>query len=65
MFDLSVLHAFDLSDLVHEAKWLDGMLLYRHLEVEPEYDLARANKRSFSLKPAVETFLPELRGTRL
>jgi hypothetical protein len=62
LFDLSVFQAYGFTDLVQELKWLDGMLLYRHLEVEPEYDLSRENKRSFGLKPAVATFLPEYAG---
>ena len=62
LFDLSVLQAYDLDDLVQECKWLDGMLLYRHLEVEPEYEMDRSKKRSFGLKPAVEVYMPEHAG---
>ena len=62
VFDLSVFCAYGFEDLIQEAAWLDGMLLYRHLEVEPEYEMNRASKRSFGLKPAVETFMPEHAG---
>ena len=62
IFDLSIFQAYGFEELVQEIKWLDGMLLYRHLEVEPEYEMNKANKRSFGLKAAVATFLPEHAG---
>jgi DNA polymerase I-like protein with 3'-5' exonuclease and polymerase domains len=61
-FDIMWFLAYDLEDLVMELQWLDGMLLYRHLEVEPEYNTEREKKRAFGLKPAVETFMPQHAG---
>jgi DNA polymerase I-like protein with 3'-5' exonuclease and polymerase domains len=62
VFDLSVLAAYGFEDEIMGLRWLDGMLIYRHLEVEPEYEMTRANKRSFGLKPAVATFIPDQAG---
>jgi hypothetical protein len=62
VFDISWFLAYDLEELVMELQWLDGMLLYRHLEVEPEYNTDREKKRGFGLKPAVEVFLPQHAG---
>ena len=64
-FDIAWLIAYGLEDLVMKVKWLDGMLLWRHLEIEPEYEfqLARHKKKSYALKPgAVETFIPQFAG---
>ena len=59
VFDISWLLAHGLRDLVYQCKWLDGMLLWRHLEIEPEYDITdRFKKRPYTLKEAVRTFLP-------
>lgn len=61
-FDISWLFALGLGDLVMQLKWLDGMLLYRHLEIEPEYDITRPNKRSYGLKAAVAQYIPAMAG---
>jgi DNA polymerase I-like protein with 3'-5' exonuclease and polymerase domains len=62
-FDISILIAYGLGDLVHKVKWLDGMRLWRHLFMEPEYELDRSKKRSYRLKPdAVGEFLPSMAG---
>jgi DNA polymerase I-like protein with 3'-5' exonuclease and polymerase domains len=61
-FDLSVFIAYGFEDEVKLIRWIDGMLIYRHLEVEPEYDMARENKRAFGLKAAVGVFLPQHAG---
>lgn len=58
VFDIAWCVAYGCGDLVHKVKWLDGMLMWRHLEVEPEYEMDRARKKSFSLKTAVPEFLP-------
>jgi DNA polymerase I-like protein with 3'-5' exonuclease and polymerase domains len=56
-FDISVILAYGISPkLVREIKWGDGMLLWRHLEIEPEYD--DAPRRSYGLKAYVKQFLP-------
>ena len=60
-FDVGMLIAHGLKDLCMKVKWLDGMLLWRHLEVEPEYEFqtARHKRRSYALKPAgMEYWLP-------
>lgn len=62
VFDISVLLAYGLEELVFKCKWLDAMLLWRHLEVEPEYDAAPRSKKSFGLKTAVAKFLPDEAG---
>jgi len=46
-----------------QVKWLDGMLLLRHLEVEPEYDVTSRNKKkSYGLKATVARYLPQHAG---
>jgi len=63
VFDISWLLAYGLRELVYECKWLDGMLLWRHLEIEPEYDVTdRFKKRPYTLKEAVRKFLPAYAG---
>ncbi len=53
-FDISMLMALgdDIADLCMRAKWLDGMLMWRHYDIEPEYEFQTAKhlKRSYSLK---------------
>lgn len=62
-FDIAWLCAYGLYDLVMQVKWLDGMLLWRHLEIEPEYEVtARSKKRSYGLKTAVATYFPQHAG---
>ncbi len=58
-FDLSWAFAMGLGDLAMRCKYADGMLLWRHLTIEPEYD---GVKKSYSLKAAVREFLPEHAG---
>ncbi len=57
-FDISILLAYGLDALVYQIKWIDAMLLWRHLFIEPEYDLNRSNKKSYGLKTAVAEFIP-------
>lgn len=59
VFDISWLLAYGLEDLVFKVKWLDGMLLWRHADIEPEYETDRPNKRSYGLKPCVKLLLPQ------
>lgn len=66
-FDISWLMAFgpDMEDLCLRASWLDGMLLWRHLDIEPEYEFqtARHKRKSYALKPgAVQQFIPTFAG---
>jgi DNA polymerase I-like protein with 3'-5' exonuclease and polymerase domains len=62
VFDISWLLAYGLEDWVFACKWLDGLLLWKHAAVEPEYDMDRAHKKSYGLKTCVEEFLPEWAG---
>ena len=64
-FDIAWLFAMGLGDLALKVKWLDGMLLWRHLEIEPEYEhqTNRANKKKYRLKPeGMERFIPIAAG---
>src|SRR6056297_1268407 len=61
-FDVQWLLAYDLHDLVFQLRWLDGMLLWRHWFIEPEYEMARPKKKSYGLKTAVEEILPKFAG---
>jgi len=64
-FDVSYLMALgdDVADLCMQISWLDGMLMWRHYDIEPEYEFQTAKhlKRSYALKPAaMETWLPHV-----
>jgi DNA polymerase I-like protein with 3'-5' exonuclease and polymerase domains len=59
VFDIAVLLSYDLDDLVFQLDWLDGMLLWRHAFIEPEYETERHKKRSYGLKPAVAELFPQ------
>lgn len=61
-FDIMWFIAYGCGDLVFKAKWLDGMRLWRHYWIEPEYELARAKKKSYGLKACVNEYLPHLAG---
>lgn len=76
-FDISVLMALgpDVEALCFKVKWLDGMLMWRHLDIEPEYEFQTAKhlKKSYSLKGrtdpsrgfvpgAVQEFIPSFAG---
>ena len=62
VFDIQWLIAYGLGDLVFQIKWLDGMLLWKHLTVEPEYELAKHKKKSYGLKACVAEVLPQFAG---
>src|SRR5574343_298504 len=62
VFDIQWLIAYGLYDLVMKARWLDGMLLWRHFFIEPEYDMDRGQKRSYGLKNCVAEVLPKFAG---
>lgn len=61
-FDVAWLIAYGLEPEVMQVKWLDGMLLYRHWDIEPEYDTVRHKKKSYGLKPTVAEQWPHLAG---
>lgn len=62
VFDISWLLAYGLEKEVFACKWLDGMLLWRHYFLEPEYDKDRSKKRSYGLKGCVAEVLPQFAG---
>ncbi len=53
-YDVSVMMALgkDIEDLCFKVKWLDGMLVEKHYDVEPEYEFQTRKhlKKSYSLK---------------
>lgn len=57
-FDAAWTCAMGLEDLVLKVKWLDGMLLWKHLTVTPEYGMAKGKRKSYGLKAAVAEFYP-------
>ena len=64
LFDVSILIAHGLRDLVFQVKWLDAMLLWKHLEIDPEYDVDKPKKKSYRLKPdGVARFIPQFADT--
>jgi DNA polymerase I-like protein with 3'-5' exonuclease and polymerase domains len=64
IYDISILIAYGLRDLVFEVRWLDGLLLWKHLEIDPEYDIDKPRKKSYALKPdAVNRFIPGFADT--
>lgn len=62
VFDIQWLLALGFKDEVFQIRWLDGMLIWRHLDIEPEYDTTGRNKKSYSLKIAVPEFIPSEAG---
>lgn len=62
VFDISWLLAYGLDDLVMQVKWLDGMLLWRHYFIEPEYEEKGPNRKSYGLKACVAEVLPQFAG---
>lgn len=62
-FDCSLLIAQGLQDLAFQIKWLDSMLLWRHLVVEPEGDDIPQHKRKrYRLEDAMQEFFPDEAG---
>lgn len=61
-FDVSILIALGLERLVRQLRYVDGLLLWRHFFVEPEYDTDRNKKRSYGLKEFVRENLPKFAG---
>jgi len=57
-FDIGMLMAFgqDMEDLCMKVRWLDGMLVERHYDIEPEYEFqtAKHKKKSYALKGTPE-----------
>lgn len=62
LFDISVLIGYGFEDMVLRCKFLDAMLLWKHLYIVPEYGTAREKKFSYGLKQAVAQYLPRHAG---
>lgn len=62
VFDIQWLIAYGFYDLVMKCDWIDGMLLWKHYFIEPEYDMNRGSKKSYSLKACVAEHLPNHAG---
>jgi hypothetical protein len=62
VFDIQWLLALGLNSHVEKCRFVDGMLAWRHLEIEPEYEMTRPSKKSYSLKTAVREHLPQYAG---
>jgi len=63
VFEIAWMMAYGLEDWCFKVKWIDGMLLWKHYFIEPEYELqSRAQKKSYGLKPCVEEFVPWMAG---
>ena len=58
-FDIQWLYALGLKNHAEQCRFIDGMLMWRHLEIEPEYETTRPSKKSYSLKTAVREHLPQ------
>ena len=61
-FDAAMLIGYGFEKLVMQARFLDGMLLWRHVEIEPEYEMAAPKKKSYGLKTFVTEYLPNHAG---
>jgi len=59
-YDAAVMIAYGFEEEVFRTKWLDGMLLWRHWFIEPEYDKDRGKKKPYGLKDCFAELLPEL-----
>lgn len=62
VFDVQWLLAYGFEKEVMRVSWLDGMLLWRHWFIEPEYEMERHRKKSYGLKMAVAEELPQFAG---
>lgn len=62
LFEIAWLSRYVDHALLAKVRWLDGMLLWRHLDNIPDYDVQASKRRSFGLKAAVKQFLPEYAG---
>lgn len=58
VYDLSIMIALGFEKWAHQIRCFDGMLAWRHLEIEPEYEMTGPSKKSYSLKNAVREFIP-------
>lgn len=60
VFDIMVLIGMGLKELVFQCQWLDGMLIWKHATVEPEYGITTSGKRKlYGLKACVAELYPQ------
>lgn len=62
LFDISILIGYGFQDMVFQCKFLDAMLLWKHVHTFPEYDTARDKKFHYGLKAAVAQYIPAHAG---
>jgi DNA polymerase I-like protein with 3'-5' exonuclease and polymerase domains len=62
LFDISILIGYGFQDMVFQCKFLDAMLLWKHVHTFPEYDTARDKKFHYGLKAAVAQYIPTHAG---
>ena len=67
VFDIAWLMAYAEKDstvlkLLDQVRFLDAMLLWRHLDIEPEYAGSGKKRQYYSLKAAVPVFFPQYAG---
>ena len=62
VYDIAVMLGYGFEELVMQCRFMDGMLIWRHLDIEPEWDETGRTKRHYGLKLAVDTFLPQYSG---
>jgi len=58
-FDIAWFIAWGLRDEVYAIRWLDTLLMWRHLCVRPDFAVPDGTEQNFSLKNAVRQYLPE------
>lgn len=61
-FDVSILIALGLEDLVGKIMFVDGVLLWRHFFIEPESEVDRSKKKSYGLKAFIAETFPDKKG---
>lgn len=61
-FDVAWLYALDLGDLADRARWLDGMLLWKHCVQTPTFYTGDGARFTFGLKEAVAETWPDHAG---
>jgi DNA polymerase I-like protein with 3'-5' exonuclease and polymerase domains len=61
-FDAAWPIAMGLESEVMACSWIDGLLLRKALEVEPEYGVTRSKKNMFGLKATIEKEYPQHAG---
>jgi DNA polymerase I-like protein with 3'-5' exonuclease and polymerase domains len=59
VFDIQWCMAYGFERECMAVDWLDGMLLWRHLFIEPEYEMTGNKRKSYGLKTAVKEYLPK------